>query len=427
VGAQGDDRDAAGHEISLFGSRGTGNVWGMSTRAKTSCNAKTSWLRWIAPLFGASLLASAAMAEGAMKGPDFQRVVADQMHQLQIVKVDNYAFRAQSSAIGQIGYNEDASTSVMTPFSGRVTRLIAKPGDQVKRGDPLLEIDSPEQLTPQNDFIAAQAAKRKASSQHNLAQIVEKRVRDLHEGKAAPSKDLQAAEAQLASAENDLRSADTALEAARARLRIVGRTDAEIAQLEQNGLLSRVTTITAPIGGTVVSRKVGPGQHVKADSGEALYTIADLSTMWLKAQIFEQDIPQVRIGQEIEARVSAVPNRIFKARIDAINAAPDLATRRVIVRAEIENADGLLKAEMFAMFKISVDDVSTTPAVPTDAVIREGNIATVWVETEPMLFKRRVVEIGVQQDGLTQIRKGLASGESVVARGAIFVDNEWRQ
>ena len=362
-----------------------------------------------------------------MKGPDFQRVVADQMHQLQIVKVGDYAFRAQRSAIGQIGYNEDASTSVMTPFSGRVTRLIAKPGDQVKRDDPLLEIDSPEQLTPQNDFIAAQAAKRKASSQHNLAQIVEKRVRDLHEGKAAPSKDLQAAEAQLAGAENDLRSADTALEAARARLRIVGRTDAEIAQLEQNGMLSRVTTITAPIGGTVVSRKVGPGQHVKADSGDALYTIADLSTMWLKAQIFEQDIPQVRIGQEIEAKVSAVPNRIFKARITAINAAPDLATRRVIVRSEIENADGLLKAEMFAMFKISVDDVSTTPAVPTDAVIREGNIATVWVETEPMLFKRRVVEIGIQQDGLTQIRKGLASGELVVARGAIFVDNEWRQ
>jgi len=392
-----------------------------------SITVKTPWLRLIAPLFGASLMASAAMAEGPMKGADFLRVVADQMHQLQIVKVETYAFRTQRSAIGQIGYNEDASTVVLTPFSGRVTRLIAKPGDQVKSGDPLLEIDSPEQLVPQNDFIAAQAAKRKASSQHNLAQIVEKRVRDLHEGKAAPSKDLQAAEAQLASAENDLRSADTTLEAARARLRILGRTDVEIAQLEQTGTLSRVTTITAPISGTVVSRKVGPGQHVKADSGDALYVIADLSTVWLKAQIFEQDIAQVRIGQEIEAKVSAVPNRIFKARINAINSASDLTTRRVVVRSEIENADGLLKAEMFAMFRISIDEASTTPAVPTDAVIREGDIATVWVETEPMLFKRRVVEIGIQRDGLTQIRKGLDSGESVVARGAIFVDNEWRQ
>jgi cobalt-zinc-cadmium efflux system membrane fusion protein len=389
--------------------------------------AKPHLLRLAVPLFGVSLMASAAMAEGPMKGADFLRVVADQMHQLQIVKVENYAFRAQRSAIGQIGYNEDASTSVLTPFSGRVTRLIAKPGDQVKRGDPLLEIDSPEQLIPQNDFIAAQAAKRKAGSQHNLAQIVEKRVRDLHEGKAAPSKDLQAAEAQLASAENDVRSADTTLEAARARLRIVGRTEAEIAQLEQTGALNRVTTITAPIDGTVVSRKVGPGQHVKADSGDALYVIADLSTMWLKAQIFEQDIAQVRIGQEIEAKVSAVPNRVFKARINAINSASDLTTRRVIVRAEIENADSLLKAEMFAMFRISIEEAVAAPAVPTDAVIREGDIATVWVETEPMLFRRRVVDIGTQQDGLTQIRKGLGAGESVVARGAIFVDNEWRQ
>jgi cobalt-zinc-cadmium efflux system membrane fusion protein len=398
-----------------------GIVCGMSTKAKNRL------FRLIAPLFGATLMTSSAMADGPVKGADFLRVVADQMHQLEIVKVGTYAFRAQRSAIGQIGYNEDASTIVLTPFSGRVTRLIAKPGDPVKSGDPLLEIDSPEQLIPQNDFIAAQAAKRKASSQHNLAQIVEKRIRDLHEGKAAPFKDLQQAEAQLASAENDLRSADTTLEAARARLRIVGRTEAEILRLEQTGMLSRVTTITAPISGTVVSRKVGPGQHVKADSGEALYTIADLSTMWLKAQIFEQDIAQVRIGQEIEARVSAVPDKVFKARINAINSASDLTTRRVVVRAEIENADGLLKAEMFAMFRISIGDASPTPAVPTDAVIREGDVATVWVETEPMLFKRRVVDIGIQQDDLTQIRKGLDSGESVVARGAIFVDNEWRQ
>ena len=389
--------------------------------------AKALLLRLLAPLFGGTLMASFAVAEGPTKGADFLRVVPDQMHQLQIVKVGTYAFRAQTSAIGQIGYNEDASTVVLTPFSGRVTRLIARPGDKVKRGDPLLEIDSPEQLVPQNDFIAAQAAKRKAGSQHNVAQILENRVRGLHEGRAAPFKDVQQAEAQLAAAENDLRSADMAFEAARARLRILGRTDEEILKLELTGMLSRVTTITAPIGGTVVSRKVGPGQHVKADSGEALYTIADLSTMWLKAQIFEQDIAQVRIGQEIEARVSAVPDRTFKARINAINSASDLTTRRVVVRSEIENADGLLKAEMFAMFKISIDDGSTSPAVPTAAVIREGDVATVWVETEPRLFKRRVVDIGIQQGGLTQIRSGLDFGELVVARGAIFVDNEWRQ
>jgi cobalt-zinc-cadmium efflux system membrane fusion protein len=390
--------------------------------------AATSWFRRLTAVpFAAVLTISFAAAEGTTKGTDYVRVVADQMHQLEVVKVAAHAFLDQRSAIGQIAYNEDASTIVLTPFSGRVTRLIAKVGDQVRRGDSLLEIDSPEQVPPQNEFIAAQTARNKARSQLNLAQIVERRARDLYEGKATPFKELQQAEAQLAAAESDMRSTDTAFEAARIRLRILGRTDAEVLELEQHGTISRVTPISAPIDGTVISRKVGPGQHVKADSGEALYVIADLSTMWLKAQIFEQDIAFVRIGQEIEAKVAAAPNRIFKTRIANISSASDLTTRRLMVRSEIGNPDGVLKSEMFASFKIGTEQPSATPAVPTDAVIREGDVATVWVETEPMLFKRRVVDIGIQQNGLTQIRSGLNVGELVVARGAIFVDNEWRQ
>jgi cobalt-zinc-cadmium efflux system membrane fusion protein len=378
-------------------------------------------------IFVAALHASVAAAEGTTKGADFVRVVPDQLHQLEVVKVESFAFSVQRSAIGQIAFNEDASTPVLTPFSGRVTRLIANVGDQVKRGDPLLEIDSPEQVPPQNEFIAAQSARNKARSQLDLAQIVEKRARDLHEGKAAPFKDLQQAEAQLAAAQSDMRSTDTAFEAARIRLRILGHADAEISELEQKRTISRVTRITAPIDGTVISRKVGPGQHVKSDSAEPLYVIADLSTMWLKAQIFEQDIAHVRIGQEIEAKVAAVPGRTFTARIANIGSASDQTTRRIMVRSEIDNPGGVLKSEMFATFKIEIAEPSVTAAVPIDAVVREAELATVWVQAEPMLFKRRVVDIGVQQNGLMQIRQGLAVGERVISRGAIFVDNEWRQ
>jgi membrane fusion protein, heavy metal efflux system len=380
-----------------------------------------------AVLFLAALHISGAAAEGTTKGADFVRVVPDQLHQLEVVKVESFAFSDQRSAIGQIAFNEDASTPVLTPFSGRVSRLIANVGDEVKRGDPLLEIDSPEQVPPQNEFIAAQSARNKARSQLDLAQIVEKRARDLHEGKAAPFKDLQQAEAQLAAAESDMRSADTAFEAARIRLRILGHAEAEISELEHKRTISRVTRITAPIDGTVISRKVGPGQHVKSDSAEALYVIADLSTMWLKAQIFEQDIAFVRIGQEIEAKVAAVPHRTFTARIANIGSASDQTTRRIMVRSEIDNPGGVLKSEMFATFKIEVAEPSVTPAVPIDAVVREAELATVWVQAEPMLFKRRVVDIGIQQNGLMQIRQGLAVGERVISRGAIFVDNEWRQ
>src|SRR3954453_7154762 len=251
-------------------------------------SAAATCLRYpLAVLFALALATPYVTAEAPLKGADFIRVVGDQMHQLEVVKVAPYGFLDQRSAIGQIAFNEDASTIVMTPFSGRVTRLIAKIGDQVRRGDPLLEIDSPEQVAPQHEFIAALSARNKARSQLNLATIIEKRIRGLYEGKAAPFKDLQQAEAQLAAAESDMRSTETAFEAARIRLGILGDANTEIADLEQKGTISLVTQITAPIDGTVIPRKVGTGQHVKSDSAEALYVIADLSTMWLKAQIFE--------------------------------------------------------------------------------------------------------------------------------------------
>ena len=165
-------------------------------------------------LFGMAQATSFA-AEGTTKGRDYVRVVSDQMHQLEVVKVEPYAFRVQRSAIGQIAFNEDATTIVLTPFSGRVIRLIAK-RRRSGQGEAIRcwKSTAPSKCAPQNEFIAAQAAKNKARSQLNLAQIVEKRVRDLYEGKAAPFKDLQQAEAQLAAAESDMRSTDTAFEAA---------------------------------------------------------------------------------------------------------------------------------------------------------------------------------------------------------------------
>ena len=380
-----------------------------------------------AGLFFVALHTSLAVAEGTTRGQDFVRVVADQMHQLEVVKVTPYAFADQRSAIGQIAFNEDASTIVMTPFSGRVIRLIAKVGDQVKRGDPLLEIDSPEQVPPQNEFIAAQTARNKARSQLGLAQIADKRARDLYEGKAVPFKDLQAAEAQLAAAESDVRSADSAFDAVRIRLRILGRSDAEISELEQRGTISRVTPINAPIDGTVISRKVGPGQYVKADSGEALYVIADLSTMWLKAAVPENDIPFIRIGQEIEVKVAALADKTFKARISAIGSASDVSTRRVVVRSELPNTDGVLKGEMFATFKIITGGGETAPGVPVDALVWDGDASVVWVQVGPLVFQRRKVSIGREQEGIIQIKAGLMPGEMVASRGAIFIDNEWRQ
>jgi cobalt-zinc-cadmium efflux system membrane fusion protein len=235
-----------------------------------------------AALLGGSCVGAAEHAQTgrpASKSGDSVRASADQMHQIEVAKVRTYPFRERRHAIGRIAYNDDTSTPVLTPFSGRVTRLIAKVGDVVKRGDPLFEIDSPEVVQPQNDFIGAIATLNKARAQHNLATIVEKRQRDLYEGRAAPLKEFQRAEADLTAAQNDMRAAGTAVEAARNRLAILGLTPEQIAALQQKREIRRATPIYAPIDGTVIARKVGPGQYVRSDSGEALYTIADLSTM----------------------------------------------------------------------------------------------------------------------------------------------------
>jgi cobalt-zinc-cadmium efflux system membrane fusion protein len=378
------------------------------------------------------LLPAAALACGSARGQsksnDGIRVTADQMHQLSIVKVETYSFLVQKSAFGQIAFNEDTSTVVLTPFPGRVTRLIASVGDKVKRGDPLLELDSPDVLPPQNDFIAAVTTLNKARSQLGLAQTVESRQKTLYQGKAGALKEWQQAQAQLTAAESDLRAAETALDAARNRLRIIGRSDADIAMLQEKGTISRTLIIEAPIDGTVIARKVGPGQYVRSDIGEALYTIADISTMWLKAFVPETDISFVQVGQEIEVKVGALPDRVFKARIATVGAASDAQTRRVVVRSEIPNPDGALKAEMFANFSIRAGS-DPSPAVPIEAVIREGEQAALWVEDtqSPNLFRRRPVKLGIEQDGRIQLREGIKSGEMVVGRGAIFVDNEWKQ
>ena len=358
---------------------------------------------------------------------DSVRVTADQMHQLGVAKVELRPFRVEKFAVGQIAYNEDVSTVVLAPFAGRVTRLIARLGERVRQGAPLLEIDSSEIVQPQNDFLAAIAATNKARAKLSLTTLNEARNKGLYEGKAGALKDWQQSQAELDGAQNDLRAAETAVDAARNRLRILGLTPQEIADLQDKGQIKRSVPIISPIEGTVVARKVGPGQYVRYDPPDQLYVVSDLSTMWLKAFVPEIDIPFIRVGQDIEVRVTALPGRTFGARVTHVGAVFEATTRRIEVRSEVANPGGALKADMFASFKITTADSVAALAVPMEAVIRAGDVATVWVQREPLLFERRPVRIGIEQDGQVQIRDGLAPGELAVARGAIFLDNQWRQ
>jgi cobalt-zinc-cadmium efflux system membrane fusion protein len=375
----------------------------------------------------AALWSVAAGAFVAGKSGDRVRVTPDQVHQIVVSRVEAHAFRVRKIAIGQIGYNEDATTVVSSPFSGRVVRLIARLGETVAPGAPLLEIDSIDVLPPQNDHVAAVGALNKARSQLDLARVAESRSRGLFEAKAGALKDWQQAQAQLVAAENDVRAAETSLEATRERLRIIGRSDAEIAELAARGVTSRIVVIRAPIGGTVIARKIAVGQHVRGELSEPLYTIADLSTMWLKALVPEADLGAIRIGDRLDVKVSALPERKYRAAIAVIGALSDATTHRVVVRSALPNPDGALKAEMFATVRIETAAGHAAPAVPIQAVIREGSHDVVWVETEELVFQRRQVTLGMEQDGWFEIRDGIAVGDRIVAVGAIFIENEWQQ
>ena len=267
---------------------------------------------------------------------------------LTIQPVTERAFRAEHVTEGKIAIDEDRSTPVFSPYAGRVTKLLARPGDQVVKGQPLFVIEAADNVQAQNDFIAAMAAMNKAKSALDLAQLQATRAKDLFEGKAVPLKDYQQSQATLVQAENDMRSSQTAMEAARNKLRILGLTDQDIATFQEKRLINPETTIFAPIAGTVVQRKIGPGQYVNAGASDPVYVIGDLSTVWMTAFVRESDCASVAVGQEVTFNVLALPGRPLSARLNYVATAIDPATRRLLVRATIDNKDFVLKPEMFA-------------------------------------------------------------------------------
>jgi cobalt-zinc-cadmium efflux system membrane fusion protein len=341
---------------------------------------------------------------------------------LTVEPVSSQVFRAEHITEGKIAVNEDSSTPIFSPYAGRVIRLLAKPSDVVERGEPLFIIEATDTVQGLNDFIAALSAVNKAHSTLNLAQIVEKRANDLYAGKAVPLKDWQQSQADLSTAQNDMRSAETALEAAHNRLRILGRSEDQIAAFQQTRQMSADTPIFSPIGGTVIQRKVGPGQFISSGATDPVFVIGDLSTVWLTAFVRESEASDVAVGQEIQFSLLALPDRAFKARIDYVSAAIDPSTRRLLVRAAIDNKDGLLKPEMFANVTIYSGGDRPAVGVPKQALIYEGDKVRLWVVHDDKSIELRQIETGLTNGDLVEVRANLAPGEKIVTRGSLFID-----
>jgi membrane fusion protein, heavy metal efflux system len=331
-------------------------------------------------------------------------------------------FRAEHVTEGKIAIDEDRSTPVFSPYAGRVTKLLVRPGDAVTKGQPLFTIVAADTVQAQNDYIAAMTAMNKAKSALTLAEIQDKRARDLFEGKAVPLKDTQQAQANLIQAQNDMRSSQTALDAAVNKLKIFGLSEQDIDTFRQKGGINPEITISAPIAGTVVQRKIGPGQYVGAGSSDPVYVIGDLSTVWLTAFVRESDAAAVSIGQEIAFTVLALPGRPLFARINYVATAIDPATRRLLVRATIDNKEGLLKPEMFANVTIYSPSDHAAVGVPKTALIYEADQVRVWVALEDKSIELRQVKPGLTNGDLVEVLGNLKPGEKIVTKGSLFID-----
>ena len=354
---------------------------------------------------------SAAAPAGKPTGETFH-LTDEQVRSIGVEPVVTLKFHSEEVTDGKIAFNGDTLTPVYSPYSGRVTRVIAAPGAIVRRGQPLFELEANEYAQAETDLLTALA-------QLKLSSTLEQRKHAAFDAHGGSLQDWQ-------QAQNDLAIAQASAAAVRNRLHVLGLDDTQIAAVADGGRPDARIPVVAPIAGIVVDRQLGPGQVLPAGGTTAVYTIADLSTVWLVANVRESDAPQVRLGQPVSAHVLAFPDRDFKARLTFIGATVDPVSRRVPVHAVIDSANGALKPEMFATLVITTSADIDAAAIPREAVIYEGDTARVWIMLSAHDVALRRIRTGRERDGKVEVLEGLSPGQQVVTRGALFIDRAAR-
>src|SRR5215471_18360500 len=313
-----------------------------------------------------------------------------QLAGVKVEPVSERLFPIEKEAVGSIDFNEEMSVQVFTNYQGRITELFAKVGDEVAKGQRLFTIDSP-------DLIQAESTLISAAGVLDLTTRALNRAKGLYETRAIAQKDLEQAASEQQTAEG-------ALKAARDSVRLFGKTEQEIDRVVTERRLDPVLLIVSPIAGRITARNAAPGLFVQPGNPPAPYTVADISTMWMIAQVHESESPSFKVGQDVKARVMAYADRVFEGHITTLGAAVDPATHRVLVRSEITDPTHELRPGMFANFVIRTGDPVRSPAIPVKGVVREGDgTMTVWVTTDRRRFTRRTVKIGLQRDDYRQI------------------------
>jgi cobalt-zinc-cadmium efflux system membrane fusion protein len=332
-----------------------------------------------------------------------------QLGEITIGTVSERSFPIQTEAVGNIDFNEDMSAQVFPPYQGRIVKLFALLGDNVKRGQPLLTIESPDLIQAESTLIAAAGVL-------DLTTHVLERGKQLATVQGIAEKDLQ-------QAISDQQTAEGALKAARDAVAVFGKSQSEIDRMVQTRTIDPYLVVTSPITGRVTARSAAPGDFVQPGNVPAPYSVADISRIWMNASVTESDMPIVRKGQPIHVSVMAFPGRVFDGEISMVGATVDPQLHRGLVRAEIEDPKHELLPGMFASFVIVTGAPVTAAAAPADGVVREGNgTMTVWLATDGHHFTKRTVKVGLQDAGYDQILEGVESGAQIVTKGAVYLD-----
>jgi cobalt-zinc-cadmium efflux system membrane fusion protein len=351
----------------------------------------------------ANQMTSFSASESKTETAGLFTIPQDQMSHVQVVTVQPSKITRTLRLTGAVAYNAFSTTPVITQVGGPVSKILVVPGDRVKRGQPLLEVSSP-------DYSLLLASYLKARDTYRVADKNYQRAQDLFAHHAIADRDLLQAESDRIQAQADLSAAEEGM-------KILGIPKPE--DLEKSPISAQIPLL-APIGGEIVERLVSPGQVLQAGTTQA-FTISDMSTVWVLANIYQGDLAYVKNGDAAVITTDSYPDK-FSGKISFISPALDPTTRTLQARIVVDNPGGKLKKDMYCVATITAGVIPNAIAVPDSAVLRDDeNQPFVYVATSSNQFGRRQVDIGQSENGETQILKGLSPGDKVVGNGSLFL------
>ena len=330
-------------------------------------------------------------------------VPKEQASHIQIVTVQPTTWPRILRLTGTVAYNSFQTTPVISQVSGPVSRIMVSPGQVVKKGQPMLYVSSP-------DYSQLRAAYLKARDAHSLAHKNYLRSQDLYAHHAIAERDLQAAESAEIQAQADLQSSEQSL-----KILGIPRPDTLI-----ENPTSPEVPLLAPISGEAVERQCSPGQVLQAGQTQC-FTISDMRTVWVLANVYENQLAYVHVGDPVAMKTDAYPD-VFHGKISFMGAALDATSRTLQARIDTTNPARRLKKDMYVTATVVAGKIDNALLVPDAAVLRDAeNEPFVYVTAGQDQFVRRPVTLGQSSEGKTQIVSGLKPGEQVAGDGSLFL------